>query len=203
MARTKFKGKKNKVDPEEQERIDALEEYYNGLEDARNISKYGEHMDEKAFQLCLRYGCSLPELADKLGVHIETVHRWRRVHASFKAAVRDGWDGFAVSACEKAIVTRATGYDKEVVSKAFSQRITPQGELVNVEEERVQTIHVPADTAAAKFVLKNRAPELYPDSKEVKMGGIAGGAPIEIKNGVSAEEAAKIYQEAMKATNSE
>ena len=205
MARTKFKGKRVEplVDKEEQERIDALEEYYEGLEDIDRSTKYGSHMDDRAFRLCLRYGCSLAELADRLDVRIETVYNWKRDHASFREAIRSGLDSFSVSACEKAIVTRAQGYDKEVVTRAFSQRVTPQGELVDVEEERVQVIHVPSDTAAAKFVLRNRAPELYPDSKEVKMGGIAGGAPIEIKSGVSAEEAAKIYQEAMKAANSE
>ena len=123
-------------------------------------------MYDQARDRCM-LGATNPELADFLGVDLETIKRWIREDDKFRTAVWEGRDG-ADARVAKSLYHRATGYSHpDTHTSSYLGDIT----------ETPITKHYPPDVTAATWWLKNRRPDLWRDRQELTG---ADGAPIQI-----------------------
>lgn len=115
---------------------------------------------EQAQKLC-QLGATDVELADFFKVSINTIANWQRHHADFLGAIKAGKD-IADDRTERSLYHRANGYTYES-EKVFQF----QGEIVRAETRE----HVPPDTTACIFWLKNRRPEQWRDKQDHNHSG--------------------------------
>lgn len=118
-------------------------------------------MSERAYELC-KAGAINTQLADKLGVHLDTIHEWRKVHEEFRNAIKRG-KAEADANVQRSLYERAMGYSHRAV-KIFC---TKSGEIV--EHEYIERF--PPDTTAMIFWLKNRQPEEWQDVNKTELSG--------------------------------
>lgn len=123
-------------------------------------SKYDPAYCAQAEKLC-KLGAKDDELADFFGVSIRTINQWKTEHEAFSQSLKNGKEE-ADARVEKSLYHRATGYtfDSE---KIFNH----QGEILRVPIRE----HVPPDTTAMIFWLKNRRPADWRDKHEVEHSG--------------------------------
>lgn len=119
------------------------------------------------FALIVRgFGClgaTDVQIADSLGVHLNTFRRWCEAHEEFRESLNEGrnWSNANVAGT---LYRRAIGYDYE------EEKLTKEGEIVTLRR------HMPGDVTAQIFWLKNRRPDLWRDQKNVELTGANGGA---------------------------
>jgi hypothetical protein len=111
-----------------------------------------------AEELC-RNGATDEELADYFEVSARTIYRWKAEFPDFCQALKTGKE-VADERVERSLYHRAVGYSHEAV-KIFM----PAGAKEPVYAS--YTEHVPPDTTAAIFWLKNRRGEAWRDKSEV------------------------------------
>ncbi len=102
-------------------------------------------------------GATDDEVAKALGVCVRTLYRWQSQHPEFCQALKAGKE-VADNRIERALYHKAAGYTYDS-EKIFQNN----GEVVRVKI----TEHVPPDTTAMIFWLKNRRPDLWRDKREV------------------------------------
>lgn len=121
-------------------------------------SKYKPSFCEKARQLCER-GATDAEVADSLGINAATLYRWKGEHSEFCEALKAG-KAVADDRVEMSLYHKAIGYtfDSEKVFQF-------QGVIVRTDTKE----HVPPDTTAAIFWLKNRRPDQWREKSEVNV----------------------------------
>lgn len=100
-----------------------------------------------------REGFNLEEIAEKMGVGVATLRRWRKKYPKIEETLKRGRDAADI-AVENALFKRAVGYISEEVTKQLDK----SGELVVVKV--VQKVVEPNVTAQL-FWLKNRRPDLW------------------------------------------
>ncbi len=107
------------------------------------------------------------ELARRARLPERALARWRRESPALEEAIRRG--RLAAWQVETALLHKATGYDKPV-KKAFKVKTVeydPGTGKKLQEKEELQTaleeIHVPGNTTAQVFWLKNRRPDRWRD----------------------------------------
>jgi transcriptional regulator with XRE-family HTH domain len=111
-------------------------------------------------------GATDEELADYIGVSVNTVYRWKNEHRDFRYAIKAG-KAEADERVERSLYRRALGYEIDSV-KIFCDAKT--GEVTQVPyKEYIQ----PSDTAAI-FWLKNRKKEEWRDKIETEHTGSVG-----------------------------
>lgn len=127
-------------------------------------SDYREEYAEQAAKLCA-LGATDDELADFFGVHRATIYRWKHEHAEFCDAVKTGKE-IADERVERSLYQKATGYNvtEEQAVKIKVEQHKESVEVVEVEK------HVPADTTAAIFWLKNRRSGAWRDRVDHEHG---------------------------------
>lgn len=121
---------------------------------------------EQARKLC-RLGSTDEDLADFFKVSIRTISNWKSEHAEFLRALKGGKEE-ADDRVERSLYQKAVGYTHDAVHFSSFQgavTATPYRE------------HVPPDTTAAIFWLKNRRKESWRDRQELTG---ADGAPLSI-----------------------
>jgi hypothetical protein len=133
---------------------------------------------EEARKLCL-LGATDVEMADFFGVAVSTFYLWKNKHPEFSEALKAGKEA-ADSRVERSLYHKAIGYTFES-EKVFQH----QGDVVRAPIRE----HVPPDTTAAIFWLKNRRPEEWRDRVIAEHSGPDGG-PIQHED-VSMTEAAR------------
>lgn len=141
-------------------------------------SGYKPEFAKQTEKLC-ELGATDEEVADFFEVSVRTVYRWQAQHAEFCHALKAGKVA-ADERVERSLYHKAVGYtfDSEKVFQF-------QGVVVRAPVKE----HVPPDTTAAIFWLKNRRPDLWRDRQQLEHTGKDGGA-IELQN-VSARDRAK------------
>lgn len=120
-------------------------------------SKYTEEFAVQAVKLC-ELGATDKDLADFFGVNLRTIGRWAAEHVEFCRALKVG-KSEADDRVERSLFHRANGYTHEAV-KIFM----PAGAAAPVYAKFQE--HIPPDTTACIFWLKNRRPELWRDKTE-------------------------------------
>ena len=111
-------------------------------------------------------GLSTPKICDILEVGEQAVRNWRAKVPEFKQA----WDeGGAIADAEvaKAMYHRAVGYSHPA-EKLFYDKST--GEVVRA----TYIEHYPPDTAAGKFLLTNRQPDIWKERSTKELTGPEG-----------------------------
>ena len=107
------------------------------------------------------------EIAGLLRISLRTLYYWKAEHSEFAAALQRGKD-IADDMVEAALFRRATGYtfdSVKIVTVSLGASLGSEVREVPVVE------HVPPDTPAATFWLKNRRPTKWRDRQEVEHSG--------------------------------
>lgn len=122
---------------------------------------------EEFAQLAENYsllGATDKEMAEFFGVTERTLNQWKKSHPEFLQSLKKGKNIADANVASK-LYNRAIGYEfeeKHFEIKQPKKNVPPE----LVEAKRIKK-HVPADTTAAIFWLKNRQPEKWRDKKEV------------------------------------
>ena len=109
----------------------------------------------RALELCAR-GATNPDLAGRFGVARSTIDLWIASHPEFAEAVQQGRDVADAIAVES-LFTRVTGYNRPA-EKVFLYRGEPR--------TVTYTAHVPPETRACMYWLRNRRPEDWREISE-------------------------------------
>jgi hypothetical protein len=103
---------------------------------------------------CCERGMTDIEVADMLGIGLATLYRWKAEHPAFSRVFKLG-KAEADDRVERSLYNRAVGYDY-VAEKPVMTR--------HGQKTMRYRAHVPPDTAAAVWYLKNRKPDRWRDS---------------------------------------
>jgi hypothetical protein len=130
-------------------------------------SKYQPWTADQAEKLC-RLGATDTDLADFFGVTERTINRWKLKYPEFCQALKRSKNEIDQQVKE-ALHRRARGYSY-TSEKVFQY----QGQVIRAKT----VVHVPPDTVAAIFWLKNRQPDEWRSNPEEGGGGGGeGNAP--------------------------
>lgn len=111
---------------------------------------------EQVKKLC-ELGATDVEMADFFGVAVSTFYLWKNKQPDFSEALKTG-KAAADERVERSLYHKATGYTFES-EKVFQY----QGQIIRAPFRE----HVPPDTTAMIFWLKNRRPDEWRDKSEV------------------------------------
>lgn len=135
-------------------------------------SVYDPAYVEQAAKLCA-LGATDDEMADFFGVHRSTIYRWKLDHPEFCDAIKTAKE-IADERVERSLYQKATGYNvtEEVAIKVKLEQHREGVEVVEVEK------HVPADTTAAIFWMKNRRSGQWRDKFDHEHSGTVDLATV-------------------------
>lgn len=118
-----------------------------------------------------RDGLTDEQIADNCGISVATLYRWKKAHCEICDALKKGKEVVDIEV-ENALLKKAMGYNAEV-KKTFKVRIIDYdpdtGRKIKEHEELktgIDEVHIPADTTAQIFWLKNRRPDKWRDKPE-------------------------------------
>lgn len=125
-------------------------------------------------EVACKAGFTDKELADLFGVSTQTLNAWKKQHPAFLDAIKTGKEE-ADERVQRSLYHRAVGYSFDSV-KIFPPKVWNDGEEVKFGEPVVVPYveHVPPDTTACIFWLKNRRKTEWRDRHELT--GPDGGA---------------------------
>ena len=106
-----------------------------------------------------------PQIAQNMGIAMSTLTEWKNRFPAIAATIKKGKEPVDIQV-ENALLRRALGYD-------YEETITEVEELGNGKTKkhvRKVTRHVPPDTTAQIFWLKNRKPKQWRDKMENTVG---------------------------------
>jgi hypothetical protein len=109
-----------------------------------------------------RHGLSNEQIAKNIGISEQTFYNWKDKHVEFFEAIKKGRE-VIVCELENALIKRAKGYEIEEVV------FLPERGGGVTEKHNVK--HIPPDTTALIFALKNMAHENWRDRKETEFSG--------------------------------
>jgi hypothetical protein len=109
-------------------------------------------------------GATDVDIADMLGVSVRTIYNWRQTKPELCEAMKGGKEA-PDDRVERSLYQKAVGYTFDSV-KIFQH----QGEIIEAPYRE----HVPPDTTAAIFWLKNRRPDLWRDKQNHEITGKDG-----------------------------
>ena len=113
-----------------------------------------------------RDGLTDEQISHNMGCNIRTFYVWKKDHPQIDAALRSGKEVVDIQV-ENALYKRAIGYDYEEVKTIIETM--PDGRK-RQKAERTKK-HVPGDTTAQIFWLKNRKPIEWRDRRETMLSG--------------------------------
>lgn len=136
--------------------------------------KYGEWLTKDKLatvERWKRHGLANKQIADNIGISEETFYQWVKKYSEFAEAIKKGKE-VIVCELENALIKRAKGYEV-TESNSFYDR---DGNEIKRESIR----HVPPDTTALIFALKNMDAEHWRDRKETALSGAVQTVPDKI-----------------------
>jgi len=135
----------------------------------RSPGKWRPELAEQVKRMCAK-GLTDAEIAEIIGVHRQTLGRWRADKPELEAAWRAGCDEFNAERVEGALLSRALGFSCQEVTEEFrvSLENTPDGPLTTKEpiSAKQVTRFVPPSVAACQMILYNRRPHRWRPKQE-------------------------------------
>ena len=104
-----------------------------------------------------RDGLTDEQIAKNIGIATSTFYEWKKKELEFSEALKKGKEVIDFEV-ENALLKKALGYTITL----NKQKVTKVGDVVNFTEE----VHIPPDTTAQIFWLKNRKPNNWKDRVE-------------------------------------
>lgn len=138
-----------------------------------------------------RDGLTDEQIAHNMGITRKTIGEWKNQYSCIRDALKKGKEVVDIEV-ENALHKRALGYTAKV-KKTFKVRISEFDKITGKkirEYEELQTgideVHIPADTTAQIFWLKNRKPDKWRDKPLVTQGEDIDDDPLSesIREGV-------------------
>lgn len=133
------------------------------------ISKYEEWVNDNEIQDKLilvegwsRDGLTQQQIADNLGINIDTLIEYKKKYPEFSDALKKGKEVVDIEV-ENAMLKRALGYTVRIVE----QKIDKFGDVHDCERD----VHIPGDVTAQIFWLKNRRRQQWRDKVEYSNDG--------------------------------
>lgn len=112
----------------------------------------------------MRDGLTIEELLKKIGISSkQTIYNWMAFSPEFAQAVNEGRE-YADRRVEHSLYTRAVGYTAEDVEVI----VTDEGGS-RTTRRKITKRHIPPDTTAIIYWLKNRKPQDWRDKREVEL----------------------------------
>lgn len=116
-----------------------------------------------------RLGKTHAEIAAEFGVSEDTIFEWKKVHPEFSVSINIG-KSEADTKVERSLYMRANGYEIDCLETTNH----PDG----TQTVKKITKHIPPDTTAQIFWLKNRKPVEWKDKQQQEITGKDGGPVI-------------------------
>ncbi|RKI36262.1 helix-turn-helix domain-containing protein [bacterium D16-51] len=148
--------------------------------------KADEWLDDEKLVLLegwARDGLTDEQISENMGISVRTLYRWKVKHCQICQALKKGKDA-ADREIENALFKRAKGYDFTETRKKIKNGV--------VVEETTTIKHIPGDTTAQIFWLKNRKPGYWGNGNDFM--GDSDGTEVEIyipDNGRGGENGSK------------
>lgn len=133
---------------------------------------YSEAFCSQAEKLC-KLGATDVELADFFEVSVRTLYRWKAQFEDFCQALKSGKES-ADERVERSLYHKAVGYTHNAV-KIFMPAGAKEAVYAPYRE------HVPPDTTACIFWLKNRRAEAWRDKQEIDFGALGDFSEPELR----------------------
>lgn len=125
-------------------------------------TKFTAKFKHMAQYVCERWGATDNDLAELFEVTEQTINNWKKSNPDFFESLKQG-KAVADARVERALFERALGYSHPDLKFATHEgRITDEREYIK---------HLPPDTTAGIFWLKNRKPEQWRDKVDLEHGG--------------------------------
>ena len=149
-------------------------------------SKWETHVKDKLILVegWARDGLTDEQIAKNLGIGIRTFYEYKEKYPQFSQFLKRGKEVVDIEV-ENALLKRALGYtyDEETYEELSD----------GTSKSKVVTKHIPGDTTAQIFWLKNRKPGVWRDKTAVEHSGeIKGNNPFA---GLSTEELKKLIKD--------
>ena len=110
-----------------------------------------------------------PQIAAKLGIHLETYYVWQKKYPEFSSAIKRGKTASNQNLV-KAMQRTATGYD---IEESETTVILDKNKEPKGYRKTTRKRHIPPNTTMQIFLAKNRMPEYFRDvnQQEVSLRG--------------------------------
>lgn len=102
-------------------------------------------------------GLTNEQIAHNMGINVGTLYEWNNKYPELSESLKRA-KSIADEEVENALYKRALGY----TTRVYKEKVTPKGQVVPYMED----VHIPPDTTAQIFWLKNRKPEKWRDKVE-------------------------------------
>lgn len=113
-------------------------------------------------------GLTDAEIAKSMGIRRETLSVWKQKHTNISNAIKSG-RLMACEVIENALFKRATGMVVEDTVEEYRGELRDGKPSNGTVVRRTTKRHVPPDTGALIFYLKNRMPDRYSDRRTMEV----------------------------------
>ena len=122
-----------------------------------------------------RDGLTDEQIAKNMGISASTLYAWKEKFQEISEALKKGKD-VADREVENALFRSALGYEavEEVEERVVDEKT---GEAKLVVTKRTKK-HIPANTTAQIFWLKNRKPDMWRDCRDIELSGKVDANPF-------------------------
>ena len=117
-------------------------------------------------------GLTYAEMAHNMGVSDRTLYKWLDTHVQILQAIKEG-RSLACEAVENALFRKATGMVLEDTVEEYRGELRDGKPSNGTVVRRTTRRHVPPDTGALIFYLKNRMPDRYSDRRTMEVESAA------------------------------
>ena len=127
------------------------------------MAKYHDWLEEEKLTLITgwaRKGLTDEQISKNMGIAYSTLREWKKKYSALKAALKKGKEVVDYEV-ESALYKRAIGYEVEE-EKIYIQEIEGR----TTKRKEIVKKHIPGDTTAQIFWLKNRRPEEWRDRRD-------------------------------------
>ena len=104
-----------------------------------------------------RNGLTNEQIANNIGINVKTLYDWKNKESNICNSLKRGKEVVDIEV-ENALLKKALGYTVTL----HKQKVTKDGDVVDIEED----VHIPPDTTAQIFWLKNRKKNDWRDKVE-------------------------------------